>query len=137
MPRIRLRTYRDPGRVEGFVNIRRKDGLFETLAAVIDTGAAVSLLPEDLLPDLDHHPTLRGKFIVEQAGIAGQTFEALEATVSLFFEDATGARTTTLETPVWFAKTDVSLIGFAGVLDRATLHIDLRTPQHSWLEIDE
>jgi hypothetical protein len=125
MPRIQLRVYTAPGQAEVFVNIKRKDGGYYTRAGVVDTGAQTSLLPEELTATLDYRLSERGSFMVEQAGIAQQAFKAVEAYVSLFLEDQTGARTEEFEARVWFARTRHVLIGFDGILDRAVLHLDM------------
>lgn len=135
MPRINLFIYRDPGQVEVFVNLLRLDGTYERLMAIIDTGAAISLFPRELLNVLSYRLGERGTFIIEQAGIANQSFEAIEAYITVFFEDAAGNRTHPTEILVWFAETAVSLVGFEGVLDRAVLHIDLLTNSQAWLEL--
>ncbi len=132
MTRLRLQIYIDPAEVEVFCNVRRRDGAYERLAAVIDTGAVVSLLPDDLLEFVEY------RFIqsisVEQAGIAKQSFEAVEGLVTTTLEDASGEITQPFEIPVWFANTNKALIGFAGVLERAILHIDMLR-RDGWLEI--
>lgn len=135
MPRINLRLYVDPGRADVFVALHRTDNQLHRLAAIIDTGAEISLLPATLMAILEYRPTRRDVITVEQAGIARQAFEATEAYVTLYLEDETGARTGEFEAPVWFADTTVALIGFAGILDRAALHMDMRTRQ-GWIEID-
>jgi hypothetical protein len=125
MPRIHLRVYREPGQAEVFLNLRRKDGGYDKRAAIVDTGAEVSLLPSLLMGVLEYRSGERGSFIVEQAGIAEQAFEAVEAYVTVFLEDETGNRTDDLEVRVWFAGTRDVLIGFDRLLDRAILHLDM------------
>jgi hypothetical protein len=49
MPRIQLQIYIDPGQAEVIFNVLRSDGSYERLSGVIDTGAEISLLPNDLL----------------------------------------------------------------------------------------
>jgi hypothetical protein len=133
--RVQLRLYIDPGQLEAYVNIKRRDGGFRTVTALIDTGAAVSFLPRNLLSEIEYRVSERGPIVIEQAGIASQRVEATEAYVTLFLEDETSARTPDFEARVWFAETNAALIGFADVLDRAILHVDM--PQRSgWLEID-
>jgi hypothetical protein len=136
MTRIQLRLYIDPGEVEITFNVRRSDQIYERVTGVVDTGASVSLLPNNLLSKLDLRPSeQRGTFTVEQAGIAKQAFEATEAYVTLFLEDQLGQLTQPFEVRVWFAETDIALIGFADILKPAVLHIDM--PQRTgWLEID-
>ncbi len=136
MPRIQLRMYIEPGQAEVICNILRKDQHYDRFTAVIDTGAEVSLLPIELLDQIVSRSGERGRFTVEQAGIARQTFEAVEAYVTLFFEDAIGRSTRPFEVRAWFSQTNVPLIGFADVLDRAILHIDMLDQRRGWLEID-
>jgi hypothetical protein len=125
MARLQLRIYRDPGQVEVFLNITRKDGGYEKRAAIVDTGAQVSLLPAFLMDDLVLRPGERGSFTIEQVGIAKQTFQATEAYVTVFLEDVAGNRTEDFEMRAWFADASDPLIGFDGVLDRTVLHIDM------------
>jgi len=134
MPRIYLRVYIDPGQAEVVCNLLRADGLFERITAIVDTGAAISLFPNDLLNKLQYRIGGRETFIIEQAGIANQAFQAVEAYVTMFLEDQFGNRTEPFEVLVWFADTDKALIGFAGILDRSILHIDM-LQQQGWLEI--
>ncbi len=136
MPRIHLRVYVEPEQAEVLCNVLRSDGTYERLAAVVDTGAAVSLMPNDLLNKVAHRLGKRGSFIVEQAGIANQSFQAVEGYVMLMLEDEYGQRTSPFEVLVWFADTKVALIGFADVLDRAILHIDMLDQRLGWLQID-
>ncbi len=136
MPRLQLRVYVEPGGVEIFLNIKQKDGDYQRVAATVDTGAAVTLLPARLLHTTDYRVVGRGEIIVEQAGIARQAFAATEAIVEVFLEDENGMRTRYFETRVWFAETEVALVGFAGILDRAILHIDMRDTRSGWIEIE-
>lgn len=125
MTRIQLRLYRDPGQAEVFINIKRQDGGYDKRAAIIDTGAQMSLLPTLLMSVLAFRPSERGIFSIEQAGIAKQTFQAVEAYINAFLEDESGSRTEDFEIRVWFADASDVLLGFDGVLDRAVLHIDM------------
>jgi hypothetical protein len=125
MPRIQLRVYHDPGQAEVFLNIKRKDGGYEKRAAVVDTGAQVSLLPSLLMNVVAYRLSERGGFTIEQAGIATQAFEAIEAYITMFLEDMSGNRTDDSEVCVWFAGTREVLLGFDGILDRAVLHVDM------------
>jgi hypothetical protein len=136
MGRIRLLVNLNPSSIEIFVRLKRNDGVYQRLVATIDTGAAVSLLPSELLNDIDYHPTQRGTIEVDQAGIARQSFHAIEAVVSLILEDQFGAETDEFDVKIWFADTDVKLIGFEDVLDRATLFLDMRETRTGWFEID-
>ena len=74
MTRINLYVYLDPGEVQVFCNLRRSDGQQEKILATVDTGAAVSLLPRELLDVIDHRPTQRDEIMIDQAGIAGAIF---------------------------------------------------------------
>jgi hypothetical protein len=122
---LRLTVYQNPGAAELFINLRQKVDGYKIWHAYIDTGAPVTLLPARWMPVLDYRLSGHGSFVVEQAGIAEQTFEAVEATIEIFLEDRTGVRTTPFEAPVWFAATDEALIGFDGILDQAILHLDM------------
>ena len=135
MVRLQLRLYTDPGEAQIFANLQRKDGYQETITVTIDTGAAISLLPIELMEIVDSRSSANPRIIIDQAGIAGQSFEAIEAFVTLSLEDADGNLTTPSEIPVWFAATKTPLLGFAGVLDRAILHLDM-VQKIGWLEID-
>jgi hypothetical protein len=134
MPRIQLRIYVSPGKAETFINVRRQDGGYLSLAATVDTGAAVSLLPVKLMDIIENRPR-RGRVTIDQAGIARQSFEATESFVTIFLEDQTGAQTGEFEVRVWFADTDEVLVGFDGILDRAVLHIDMQK-RDGWIEIE-
>lgn len=135
MTRIHLRVYVNPGEVELTFNLQLPDLSFERVTGTVDTGAEVSLLPNYLLDKLDNQSEPRENFIIDQAGIANQSFSATSAEVNLFLEDQFGNKTEVFKAPVWFADTDIALIGFAGILDRSTLHIDMPL-QNGWLEID-
>ncbi len=136
MARIQLRIYLNPGQAEVTLGVQRQDDTFERLAGFIDTGAEVSLLPNDLLDKVRYRPFGSGTIIIDQAGIAGQSFEATQAFVMVTLEDDTGARTEPFEVPVWFGDTAIALIGFEGILDRAILHIDMRDTRSGWIELD-
>jgi hypothetical protein len=134
MARLQLRIYIEPGAAEIFFNILRRDGNYERLSAVIDTGAAVTLLPDDLLETVNYRPGDRGTITIEQAGIAKQAFQAVEHYVYVDLEDQFGQRTGVFEIPVWFTKTSKALVGFAGILDQAILQIDM-LQRTGWLDI--
>ena len=72
---------------------------------------------------------------IHQAGIANQSFEAVEANIVLYLEDLSGQRSPEFEARFWFANTDVRLIGFADILDRAILHVDMPA-QSGWLRLN-
>jgi deoxyxylulose-5-phosphate synthase len=130
--RIFLRIYVNPGEAQIFCNLLRKDGNLETITATIDTGAGICLFPKELLEILSYRASGDEHIVIDQAGIAGQFFDAVEAFVSISLEDEFGNVTSIFEVPVWFADTRTVLIGFTGVLDRAVLHIDmLQQSDHS------
>lgn len=135
MARIQLRLYVNPGEVEVFVNIRQKTGDDYPTMAKIDTGAAISLLPEKLMPQLDYELVGSGTIELEQAGIAQQSFKAVEARVNLSFQDELGNQTVPRTAVVWFADTHILLIGFRDLLEHAILHIDM-PHRDGWIEID-
>ena len=135
MPRIQLQLYSEPGQIDIFCKLRASDDTYERLTAIVDTGAAISLFPLWLLSSIDYEITFAEKIRIDQAGIAEQSFEALEAIVTIVLEDAAGNLTQPFNVPAWFADTDQPLIGFTGILDRSVLHIDM-PQQIGWLEID-
>jgi hypothetical protein len=90
-------------------------------------------LPKRLLPLLQTEIVTERN--VDQAGIAGQVFSAIEVRIKLFFEDAQGNETEEIEALVLFADTDIELIGFQDILDRAILHIDFRETRTAWIEL--
>jgi hypothetical protein len=135
MPRIQLQVYLDPSSVEVFINLRQPDGNYVRVAATVDTGAAVSLLPANLLNKLDYRLGEHGVVTIEQAGIARQSFAATEAIVKLRLEDHIGTQTDEFEARIWFAETDIVLIGFDGILDRSILYIDMQDTRSGWIEI--
>jgi len=133
--RLQLRIHLNPSEVLVFCNLSRKDGNLEKMAGVVDTGAAVSLFPDSLLDVIIYRPAKQGKVTIDQAGVAAQSFQAVEAFATVSLEDTQGNLTQPFEILAWFGKTEIALIGFQDVLDRAVLHIDM--PQRSgWLEID-
>ncbi len=135
MPRIQLRTYRNPGQVEVFVNIKLTNGYHRLITATIDTGAEVSLFPTALLNVIEYRLVRPEKVVVQQAGLANQQFEAYEAMLTIYLEDLAGNQTQEFEIRAWFTETEESLIGFDGILDRARLHIDMLSALDAWLEI--
>lgn len=135
MQRFDLRIYIDPSEAEIFLKVLRKDGTYERLTAIVDTGAAVSLLPNDVLELVAYRPSQRTTIVIDQAGIAKQSFQAIEGYVTVILEDHLGQVSQPFEIRTWFADTSHALIGFSDLLDRAMLHIDM--PQRSgWIEID-
>jgi hypothetical protein len=103
---------------------------------VIDTGAAATLLPAQLRDTADYHVVGRGDITVEQAGIARQAFMATEAMDDMFLEGENGLRTDYFAARVWFADTELALLCFADVLDKAILHIDMRDTRSGWIDIN-
>lgn len=135
MPRISLNIYTSPGQAEVICQLKLKGDDYQRLTATVDTGAAVCLFPRLLLNALDTDPLEPSAITIDQAGIASQSFNAVEANIIIRFEDAQGNVTQPFKIPAWFADTNEPLIGFAGVLDRAVLHIDM-LQQTGWLEIN-
>lgn len=135
MPRLQLRLYLDPGEAQIFCNLLRQDGNDEKLMATIDTGAAISLFPRELLDEIVYRPSENPNVTIGQAGIAGQSFKAFEAYVTISLEDESGNVTEPFEIIAWFANTRKRLIGFKNVLDGGILHIDMLR-RDGWLEID-
>jgi hypothetical protein len=133
--RIQLTIYVAPGQADVFCRLKTKEDAYERFTAIIDTGAAVSLFPLWLLDIADSETLEQRAISIDQAGIANQSFEGVETVVTLTLEDASGNLTPPFKIPAWFADTDQGLIGFAGVLDRAVLHIDM-PQQTGWLEIE-
>lgn len=125
MARLQLRVYRSPGYAETFLQIKGQDNQFAPRVAVIDTGAQITLLPMHLLETIEYRLTQRGNFTIDQAGIAKQSFEAIEAEITVYLEDLAGNRSPEFVVPAWFAQTDKSLIGFGGILEQAIFHLDM------------
>jgi hypothetical protein len=136
MTRIQLRTYIDPGAVEVICKVETVDGGFARVAATVDTGTPTSLFPIDLLANAQYRRTEQGTVTSTQAGIAKQSFEAVEAYITVEFEDIRGNYTKPFEIRAWFTDTDQALIGFSDVLDRGVLHIDM-PQQLAWLEMPD
>ena len=72
MTRISLRLYIAPGGAEVFINLKLRDDYYRRLVAMVDTGAAISLLPKTLMSIVKHRLTQSGEVTIEQAGIARQ-----------------------------------------------------------------
>jgi hypothetical protein len=125
MPRIQLRVTRHPDQAEVFLNIKDTSGGYLRQAAIVDTGAQVSLLPEQLMALLDARLVGGERVLLIRAGMESLTFEAVEAVITVFLEDEHGNQTEPFECPVWFAATLDVLAGFGGLLDRAILHLDM------------
>lgn len=135
MTRLQLQLFRQPAVARIVMNIRRKDGHDYLLEAEVDTGAQVSLLPIRLTEILDYEVIDETEITIDQAGIKKQAFSAIEARITLSLEDLVGHQTSQFKVRVWFADTSVVLLGFADILDRAVLHIDM--PQRvGWIDLD-
>ena len=132
MKRIALRIQQNPPEVEIVCNLFRRDGGHEKLIAFIDTGAEVSLFPLYLMDVIEAHRPV--DVVLQQGGIGALTIEAVQATVAIAFEDSQGNVTSFREVQVWFADTEVALIGFENVLDQGVLHIDMPALD-GWLQI--
>jgi hypothetical protein len=132
MSKVNLILNLQPSAVEIYVRLKAKAGHFEPSLAFIDTGASVSLFPLSFLDEIEHR-IIDENFEIEQAGIAGQAFKAIEAEVTLYFEDLQGNQSSRLKVRAWFANTTKVIIGFQDILDRAELHIDYRQAQTGWI----
>lgn len=136
MPRVRLQVHINPGELLTTVRFIALDQSPIWQLSVIDTGAATSLFPLILLNQIQYRLTQKGRVQIQQAGIARQSFEAVEAMTTIQLEDGFGSQTSSIEIRAWFAETGQALIGFDGVLDRAVLHADLKNGRDAWIEID-
>jgi hypothetical protein len=133
MVQIDLKLYIQPSFVEVYLQFKAKEGHFIAKTAFIDTGATVSLFPLEFLDKLEHK-VIDKDFEIEQAGIAGQNFGAIEAEITLYFEDLQGNTSAPMLVRAWFADTDKMIIGFQDILDRANLHVDYRQHRVGWIE---
>jgi hypothetical protein len=123
----RLALYVKPKPITPIVilNLRRRDGGFERLNAIVDTGAEVTFLPAKQMIHLAYRVSENSEVKVEQAGIANQRFNVLEAYVEAYLEDEQGNVTQPFETKIWFGTTTETLLGVEQMLDRAILHLDM------------
>jgi hypothetical protein len=134
MARLNLVLINQPYEVQVFVRFKLRDGNFDTMVAVVDTGADICLFPRRWLETAEH--TILDKDIVlEQAGIAKQAFEAIEAEITLYCEDALGNESTPIKVRAWFADTTKVILGFRDVLDRAKLYIDYQETRTGWIDL--
>ena len=133
MAQVNLILNTHPSVIEAYIRLKAKAGHFEPSLAFIDTGATVSLFPLSFLDEIEAK-IIDEDFEIEQAGIAGQYFKAIEAEVTLYFEDLQGNHSQHLKVRAWFADTTKVIIGFQDVLDRATLHVDYRQSRSGWIE---
>jgi hypothetical protein len=124
-------------RAEVFVRLKRPDTTYEILTATVDTGAQISLFPRTLLLKAAYRKVNEGVISIEQAGIASQSFKAIEAIVTLFLEDQYGNQTRDIEVLAWFADTRIALLGFTDVLDRAVLHLDMVNQPSGYIDIPD
>lgn len=134
MPRINLILSLNPSQAEVFVRYKKTDGIFETEIGLIDTGAETSLFPKAWLETAEHK-LLDSTVVIEQAGIAKQNFEAVEAEIILKLEDSNGNISPELRVKAWFADTDKVIIGFKDILDRAILFLDYLDTRTGWIEL--
>lgn len=134
MSRINLRLYQSPYQAETIIAFDTRFGTIERMAALVDTGAAKSLLPITIL-DLVPHTKPR-TVTLEQAGISSHQFYAIEAMLTLWLEDTNGNLTKPMEAVVWFTHTSDALLGFEDVMAHAILHIDM-PQQQGYLEFNE
>lgn len=95
---INLIVNYEPSYAEVSVAMDRYDGGIARITAIVDTGARTSLFPSYLLDLIPHHVLRRIE--IEQAGIALQVFEGIEARITLWLEDRQGNRTAPLHAVV-------------------------------------
>lgn len=134
MARVALKLNILPGKIETFIRFKGKAGHFEPKTGFIDTGAEISLFPINILDDLEHN-IIEPNIEIEQAGIAGQVFKAIEAEVTIYLEDLQGNTSPEIQVRAWFGDTDKVIIGFQDILDRAALHSDFRQSRTGWIEL--
>jgi hypothetical protein len=134
MPRINLILSLEPCQAEIFVRYKKTDGIFETEVGLVDTGAETSLFPKVWLNTAEHKLSDTA-VVIEQAGIAKQSFDAFEAEIILKLEDSNGNISPELRVKAWFADTDKVIIGFKDILDRAILFVDYLDTRTGWLEL--
>lgn len=133
MPRIDLILTFQPSEIEVFVGYKRTDGIIIPHIATVDTGAELSLFPISWLKTAEH--TVLREVILEQAGLAKQAFEAVEAEIIVRLEDLKGNISPELKVRAWFAETDKILLGFQGILDSAILYADFLQSRTGYLEL--
>src|SRR5207253_1371801 len=121
--KVSLRVITNPAHALVYLNVRLKNGGYERMSAVVDTGAEFSMLPNRLMEVLDYEITERQTVEIERAGV--QTFTAQEAKVWLYADDESDHRSPDYECIIWFAAGQEVLAGFGGLLNRATLYLDM------------
>jgi hypothetical protein len=123
----RIELYIEPDPITAYITLglKRRDGSFEYIVAIVDIGAEVTTIPSRLMMFLDYQVSERGEVIVEQAGIAEHRFGVLEVKAEAFLEDNHKAATQPFQTKIWFANTRLALLGVEQMLDRAILCIDM------------
>jgi hypothetical protein len=134
MTRLNLILATSPYEAQIFVRFKLQVGDFDAMIGVIDTGAEVCLFPIEWLKITEHH-LLDNDVILEQAGIAKQSFEAVEAEITLYCEDALGNESTPIKVRAWFAETTKVILGFRDVLDHAKLYIDYQESRSGWIDL--
>jgi len=125
MTRISLLISKDPVQAEVYVNFQQTDGSAHKRPAIIDTGAEISLFPLDLLSFIAFDAHSRQEIILEQAGVVGQKFTAIEVQTHIVLEDSQGNITKSIPIRAWFADTDRWILGMTDALARGILHIDM------------
>jgi hypothetical protein len=134
MARLNLVLINQPYEVQVFVRYKLTDGSFDTMVAVVDTGADTCLFPLRWL-EVAEHTILDKEVVLEQAGIAKQSFEAVEAEIILYCEDSQGNESAPMKVRAWFAETTKVILGFRDVLDRAKLYIDYQESRTGWIDL--
>lgn len=89
MSRINLLLSIAPYEVEVYVRLKQADGDSLLIMGYVDTGADKSLFPISFLETIEHS-ILNSDIEIQQAGIAKQGFKAVEAKITLYFEDLQG-----------------------------------------------
>jgi hypothetical protein len=134
MTRLDLTMISFPHEIQILVRFKRTDGVFEPMMGLIDTGAEISLFPSTWL-ELAEHKLLDREITIEQAGIAGQAFKAVEAEITLYCEDRQGNESAPMKVRAWFADTTKVILGFRDFLDRAKLYIDFQETRTGWIDL--
>jgi hypothetical protein len=133
MSRINLLLSIAPYEVEAYVRLKQTDGDSLLIMGYVDTGADKCLFPISFLETIEHK-LLNSNIEIQQAGIAKHNFKAVEAKITLYFEDLQGNVSHHMEARAWFAETEDILIGIQDVLEHATLFVDYRQTRTGWIE---
>lgn len=123
-----------PYEIQIFVRFKRTDGLFEPIIGIIDTGAEISLFPKTWL-EVAEHKLFNHEIVIEQAGIARQAFNAVEAEIALYCEDLQANQSQPMTVRAWFADTTKVIIGFNDILDHAKFYVDFQETRTGWVEL--